>query len=107
MTELATSDGLPLDLPRGEFFATKMPDGRIRINRADPRVLVTAELLAMVFTDAVQVPGVVLSAPPDNENGTPFWTGALLKINGVNQNVVYRIGEWVPAMRSYIAEWPD
>jgi hypothetical protein len=77
----------------------------LRINRADPRILIAAELLTATFL--MSMPGVSLAPPPDDRNGTPFWRGAVLTIRGVNQTVIYRIGEYVPGVRCYEAEWPD
>ena len=107
MAELATRDGMPppADLPRGDCICTSLPDGHIRIDHADPRIMVSAELLAEAFVHPAS--GIGLSLPPDSENGTPFWTGALLKIAGVNRTVIYRILEYVPRIYGYIAEWPD
>ena len=84
-----------------------MADGGIRIDQADPRILISAELLAEAFV--APAPGVSLSAGQETwaRNGTPFWGGAVLKIEGVNRTVIYRIGEYVPRVRGYIGEWPD
>lgn len=107
MVELAVRPGWqsPDGLPRGECILTRLEDGSIRVDHADPRVLISAELLAMIFTEAV--PGVSLSAPAENANGTPFWEGAVLKIEAVNRTVIYRITGYVPAVHGYIGEWPD
>ena len=35
------------------------------------------------------------------------YRGAVLKICGVNRTVIYRIGEYVPRVDGYAAEWPD
>lgn len=80
-------------------------NSRVRIVRADPRILISAEVLAETFVQPA--PGVSLSQPSDGPNGTPFWEGAVLLIEGVNRTVVYRIGEYVPCVRGYIGEWPD
>jgi hypothetical protein len=109
MAELAVTDGMPPpgDLPRGECILTTMADGRARIDHADPRILISAELLVESFI--VPAPGVSLNSDMMREgpNGTPFWEGAVLKIEGVNRTVIYRIGEYVPRVRGYVGEWPD
>jgi hypothetical protein len=115
MAELAVTDGRPPpgDLPTGDCIMTSLYDdegavGRatgVRIDHADPRVLISAELLAEAFINPA--PGVSLGPPAEDRNGTPFWEGAVLKIEGVNRTVIYRIGEYVPRVRGYIGEWPD
>ena len=104
--ELSVADGfLPsADLPRGVFHATSLAGGGIRIDHADPRVLISAELLAKLYV--TPSPDVYLQW---DELGCAraFWSGALLKFFGVNRTVVYRIGEYVPRARGYIGEWPD
>lgn len=107
MAELAVTDGRPPpgDLPSGECILTTVDGGRVRIDHADPRILISAELLVESFI--VPAPGVSLSQPSDGPNGTPFWEGAVLRIEGVNRTVIYRIGAYVPRVRAYIGEWPD
>lgn len=104
--ELSVREGFmpPHDLPRGDCIMTRLDDGSIRVDHADPRVLVSAELLALTAVEAH--PCVTLTMAP-GPNGTPFWEGALLKIDGVNRTVIYRIKDYVPAVHGYVAEWPD
>jgi hypothetical protein len=94
----------------GACEMTRLLDGEgrwsgLRINRADPRILIAAELLYEAFVNPTA--GVSLATPPEDRNGTPYWRGAVLTIRGVNQTVIYRIGEYVPGVRCYEAEWPD
>jgi hypothetical protein len=105
--ELAVTDGRPPpdDLPRGECIVTVVEGGRVRIDHADPRVLISAELLVEAFI--APAPGVSLSQPSEGPNGTPFWEGAVLRIEAVNRTVIYRITGYVPRVRGYIGEWPD
>lgn len=109
VAELAVTDGRPPpgDLPRGECIVTTMADGRLRIDHADPRVLISAELLAEAFVRPAPGVSIDTAMVSDGPNGTPFWEGAVLKIRGVNRTVIYRIGEYVPRVRGYIGEWPD
>jgi hypothetical protein len=90
----------PADLPRGECIMTSLPDGSIRIDQADPRILISAELL-----DAIA------AAPTRNtwldRTGGPHLQDALLKIHGVNRTVTYRIVDYVPSVKGYIGQWPD
>jgi hypothetical protein len=109
MAELTVTDGMPppADLPDGDCIMTRLADGTIRIDHADPRILISAELLAEAFIRPA--PGVSLSTDliRQDRNGTPFWEGAVLKIEGANRTVIYRIGEYVPRVHGYIGEWPD
>lgn len=104
--ELSVREGYPppRDLPTGECIITRLEttDGStFRIDRADPRILISAELLNDVARNPAD--GVSLNWPLGN-----FWlTGSVLRIEAVNRTVVYRIGERVPAVNGYIAEWPD
>jgi hypothetical protein len=102
--ELAVRDGYPPpgDLPRGECIVT-MVDGTINVRHADPRVLISAELLAEVYI--APSPGVSLS--PECPGGRGYGVGAVLRIEAVNCTVIYRITEYVPAVHGYIGEWPD
>lgn len=104
MAELAVTDGMPppADLPRGECIMTQLYDEHrqragIRIDRADPRILISAELLEMIGRGE-GAPGISLE---------PHWTGGILKISGVNRTVIYRVTDYVPRVHGYIAEWPD
>lgn len=93
MSELAWLDGRPRPLkPVGDCIMTRLADGTIHIDRADPRILIAAELLDEIGYGCN--PYVILD-------------GDVLKIHGANRTVVYRIGEKVPNMHAYYAEWPD
>lgn len=111
--ELAVREGYspPRDLPRGWVTVSRQKDGSIRIDRADPRVLFSAELLRMIAAGDSR-PGVCLDSRHlprrDDETVRPdLFVGVLLKINAVNRNVVYRITEYVAAIGGYIGEWPE
>ena len=108
MTELAVTGGMPppSGLPRGECICTRLDGGDIRIDHADPRILISAELL-YAFTDA-PVPDISLRWPsPPPASGRFLYNGAVLTIRGINRTVVYRISEYVPSVHGYIGEWPD
>lgn len=98
-------------LPDGECVTTRLADLGLRIDRADPRILIAAPLLAEVY--AVPIVGVSLGRPqpdapvPGASRLRGYWEGALLKICGVNRTVIYRIGEYLPGIDCYIGEWPD
>jgi hypothetical protein len=97
---------LSLRLPApgyGECIMTRLDDPvngrRLRIDRADPVVRISPELLA-------QVP-----EPPSDWPVT--FDGKILRIEGVNQTVIYRIRDILepvpgyPGSWDYIGEWPD
>ena len=117
MAELATMDGMPppADLPRGEFTCTRLADGRIRIDHADPRILISGELLEAIALSRTIIDGteaMALNARLDTTGCMPppwraTYVGAVLHIHGVNRQVVYRITEYVPRVHGYVAEWPD
>jgi hypothetical protein len=96
----------PADLPRGECICTSQ-DGRLRIDRADPRIFISAELLGVLAA------GPSTAWPRDATLDRADCTealghaGAVLKLHGVNRTVIYRITEYVPRVRGYIGEWPD
>jgi hypothetical protein len=102
MAELALRDGYltPHGLPDGQCIVTSLPGRQIRIDHADPRILISAELL-----DAI-------ADKPDDTvwldlTGCSTYDGSLLKVNAVNRTVIYRIVAYVPAIHGYIGEWPD
>jgi hypothetical protein len=111
MAELAVRDGYPPpgDLPRGDCVTTTLfgDDNRpagLRVDHADPRVLISSELLDNI----ADRPADALSIGTQLDLATCHtYVGAVLKISGVNRTVVYRITEYVPAVHGYIAEWPD
>jgi hypothetical protein len=97
---------LTAGLPRGECIVTSLPgygeDGSIpiRIDHADPRILISGELLDHIADH------------PDDTRRLDVATchtyvGAVLRIDAVNRTVIYRITEFIPAVYGYIAEWPD
>jgi hypothetical protein len=100
--ELSVADGLPppVDLPRGQFWVTSTADGGYRIDRADPRILISAEL----------IDGIADHPEPWawlDTSGCTTYIGALLRLTGVNRKVIYRITGWIPRIRGFVGEWPD
>jgi hypothetical protein len=104
--ELAVTDGRPppTDLPRGECIATMLDGGQIRVDHADPRILISAELLCGVepYVSPHVSPHVSLDTVSDRT-----LIGALLRIRGVNRTVIYQITEYLPRVNGYIGQWPD
>lgn len=114
--ELATVDGSPppRDLPAGDCILTTLADGSIRIDRADPRILISAECLDLIASGQ-ETAGHPCPWPVAVLDTTDCcdcmmqddYTHAVLKIAAVNQTVIYRITGYTPQIRGYIAEWPD
>lgn len=109
MAELAVTDGRPPpgDLPRGECVCARLDNGTIRIDQADPRILISSKLLDAttgVPNGLLPLPARLLDMTGCRPGG---YAGAVLHIDGINQHVVYRIVEYVPCIRGYIAERPD
>jgi hypothetical protein len=112
MAEIAVVNGMSC----GEFTCTQTDGGNIRVGQADPRVLISGELLDAVARsgDSGILAGnwLALNARLDTAGCMPppwraTYTGAVLRIEGVNRTVVYRITEYVPRVNAYIGEWPD
>lgn len=76
----------------GVFEMSRTADGSLVIDRADPRIRVTAELL-----DDIRLGDWPCASLNDG----------VLRIEASNRTVIYCIGEEVPAMFAYCAEWPD
>jgi len=108
--ELSLREGYltPRDLPQGECILTSLYDVgaeiSVRIDHADPRILISAELLAQIAAAPHPFAALTGGRGPDD---APFWLGAVLRIDAANRTVIYRIVEYVPAIHGYIAEWPD
>ena len=104
--ELAPVDGMtvPGGLPRGEFYSTILDDGSLRIDRADPRIVISAEVIEQAASGRLGPRFTVTMLDYTVPNGH---AGALLKIRAANRNVVYRLTEWVPSIRAYVGEWPE
>jgi hypothetical protein len=67
-------------------------EDELLVKHADPRILITEELLDEIANSD----GRLASLKDD-----------VLTIKGSNRRVIYRIGEYVPDRRAYVAEWPD
>jgi hypothetical protein len=75
------------------IFTRHWEDGRLTVDRADPRVVVSAALLDE-WRRGEGEPEVTVN-------------GDVLRIAAANRTVIYRIGEKVPHLHAYYAEWPD
>ena len=93
----------------------------IRVDHADPLILISRELLAGLLTwhggrhyDLRPGPGAVVTPRGICASGVEWanvaagaMTGWLLTVRGVNRTVVYRITGKSPLIDGYEAEWPD
>ncbi|SRR5579871_5247745 len=109
--ELAVREGCPQppDLPRGEFRC-RLAEGEMVLDHADPRILISAELLHMIAAEPTRwacLDTRHLPGRPDPGKRPELFVGALLKISAVNRNVVYRITGQAFEVDGYIGEWPE
>jgi hypothetical protein len=77
----------------GDCVISVLGDGRLRIDRADPRTLIYAGLLEKIRNGRC--------------NPHVYTEGDLLYIEGADRLVVYRVGEMVSDRDAYLLEWPD
>ncbi|MBO3751551.1 hypothetical protein J5X84_36225 [Streptosporangiaceae bacterium NEAU-GS5] len=77
----------------GDLTLSKAADGTLTVVRADPRILIAAEVLEELA----------------DGNGHPSVTLAddVLTIDAANQRVIYRITDYGMPANVYLAEWPD
>jgi hypothetical protein len=103
--------GWSADLPHGQCICTRLDDGSIHVDQADPRVLISGELLDAILLRSPIVDGTEALAVNAWLNMAGYtghgYVGAVLHIDGVNQQVVYRIVDMVPRVNGYVGEWPD
>jgi hypothetical protein len=76
----------------GECVLTTTDEG-VRIDQADPEILIASELLDEMRAGSLH-PDVSLD-------------GELLRIEGINRTVIYRLGDKVPDLHACYASWPD
>jgi hypothetical protein len=95
----------PADLPQGECTITSSVDGSIRVDHADPRILISAELLETIRDKPVQ--GVSLRMAPRSSRSGPIGIGSVLRIQAANRTVIYQVVDYAPSVHGYIGQWPD
>ena len=93
----------PPDAPCG-ICTTAWRDGELHIDHADPRIVISAFLVDTIAFGMAAPQASLTMTGKTIANGH---VGALLKIRGVNRQVVYRLTEWLPSIRAYIGEWPE
>lgn len=77
----------------GQLLATRHADGRVTIDRADPRVSISAEFFHEHCPDSA---GAQL----------PMEVGGIVRLHAANRTVIYRI-DAVTAAGDYLVSWPD
>ena len=91
----------PADAPKGECHITRIDDPldgpSLWIDHADPQVTISCELLDEIAAE--QAKGLSM-------RGVSLRDG-VLRIAAKNRTVIYRIGEYLPSIHAYAAEWPD
>lgn len=91
------------DLPAlGECIITRR-DGRLWIDRADPRVAITVQLLNEIICGRT-LPGVTIRHP---DNGALSLRGSVIRIEAANRTVLYRLEECLDWCSCWTAVWPD
>lgn len=93
------------DLPRGEFTASRR-DGHLWIDRADPRIFISLELLDSIVRGE-EYPETSIRLRDDAEPGPGCWLGAVIRVEAVNRTVLYRLTGYADWCLGYIGEWPD
>jgi hypothetical protein len=85
-------------------FVDDPPNGpRLLIGAAASRALFAVALLALA--DAGESPWAVLTGGRLPGDGDPFgYQGSVLKLEMGSRSAVYRVGEWIPERRGYVAE---
>lgn len=96
----------------GRCHMTRFADGTIRIDHADPRIWIDAALLYDIAHDRIPHATLTYAERPLTDSWPGSWLrrnplGAVLRIEGVNRTVIYRILEWNVMPDRFLAEWPD
>lgn len=98
---------LRVQLPQGDVILTRFENGQLRVDHADPKVMIGVQLLEQIEAGS-HPDGVTLTLAKDAQGGLLCrYTGAVLRIEAANQTLIYRITEPVWWYLGYIAEWPD
>lgn len=83
----------------------------LEVTYAEPRVQISRQMLVEIYSGRGAgrwMPGVSMTLPYDRPPGpTDFWTGSVLRVEGINRTVIYRVGEYYPETDCYEMTWPD
>lgn len=90
-------------LPKGTCKYSRR-DGTLWIDHADPRIIISAELIDMAARGELRSEVTFDRLNFTRPNGH---VGALLRIRAANRHVIYRLTEYLPWCSGYVAEWPD
>lgn len=93
----------PPGLPRGEVWITRKDNGDVYIDHADPRVLISSELLNHIRAGECH-PWAWLDEP---HPGALLERGSVLHFAAVNRHLIYRITGYYVPVHAFIGEWPD
>lgn len=113
MVELGVREGFqpPADLPAGECICTMAEDGSVRIDRADPRILISGELFEgwhdQDDSHMVALRCTCENCPDSDDDMVHCPIGDVVTLHGANRTVIYRITGYLPHVGCYVAEWPD
>lgn len=115
MSDLGTITHLGPQRDVGDCVVTKLSSGGLRIEQADPRVIISADVLFGATWNDLQTHVLrqitcLEHGTVANSTGHPcinHATELMFRIEGVNRTVIYRIGEKVPDLYAYYAEFPD
>lgn len=93
----------PAGAPSG-IFTTSHRDGRLWIDHADPRIVISLELLDMFVAGDLR-PEVSVRVRDEQYSGPVCWLGAVIRIEAANRTVIYRLAGWYPSIRAYLGEF--
>ncbi len=94
----------PAHAPTGICTTHENADGRLVIDHADPRLVISEEIIETVASGHGHPDATITMV---NYTRPAGHVGALLKIKAANRQVVYRLTEWLPSMRPYVGELPE
>ena len=93
----------PPELPDGTCITTRLEDGSLRVDHADPEVLISAELLDHIEAGDQRGVSLRVAAP----SGPARYVGSVLRIEAVNRTVIYEVTGYAWTVNGYTGRWPD
>lgn len=106
LTPLIPGDPRMNRLPKGTCEFSRR-DGRLWIDHADPRILISLELLDAIVLGEHAPEMTVRVLVNERNRGHGSWAGTVIRIDAANRTVLYRLTEYADFCLGYIAEWPD